>query len=33
MARNAQHFVQERFAWQHVIDQYEQLYSELLVSS
>ncbi len=33
MARNAQHIVQERFAWQHVIDQYEQLYSELLASS
>lgn len=32
MARNAQHFVRERFAWEHVIDQYEQLYLELLAS-
>jgi glycosyltransferase involved in cell wall biosynthesis len=33
MSRSAQHFVQESFAWQHVIDQYEQLYRELLASS
>ncbi len=33
MARSAQHFVRERFAWERVIDQYEQLYRELLVSS
>jgi glycosyltransferase involved in cell wall biosynthesis len=32
MAREAQKFVQERFTWQSVIGQYEQIYSELLSS-
>jgi glycosyltransferase involved in cell wall biosynthesis len=32
LASNAQHIVQERFAWSHVVEQYDELYRDLLVS-
>jgi starch synthase (maltosyl-transferring) len=32
MGHSAQHFVRERFTWDHVIAQYEQLYTDLLNS-
>jgi glycosyltransferase involved in cell wall biosynthesis len=32
MGYSAQHFVRERFTWDHVIAQYEQLYTDLLIS-
>jgi starch synthase (maltosyl-transferring) len=33
MGHSAQHFVRERFTWDHVITQYEQLYTALLNSA